>query len=83
MRVPSRLLLAVIIYAVLMTVLLVTRPAIMFDMNSRPKHWGAQISERVSIFAPAFAFPLLGLFSYYLAAVVELAGGLKVSTAGG
>lgn len=74
--IPSRFKVALCLYVVLVTLVFVTRPALMFDNQGRPKRWGAQISEHVSIFAPAFALPLLGLLSYYIATALELAVGL-------
>lgn len=71
----TRLQTAVALYLVFVVVLVLVRPALLFDAENRAKQWGARFTDRVSLFAPAFAFPFLGLVSYYAATALELAFG--------
>lgn len=64
---------AILVYLVFVFCLLAFRPSLLFDPARRAKALGAENSATVSLFAPAFAFPLLAFLSYYLAALTELA----------
>lgn len=71
----SRWLIAIAFYLAFTAVLLVWRPALMFRQDGAAKSWGAEMSENVSPFAPAFVLPFLAILSYYFAAVIQLASG--------
>lgn len=63
---------ALILYLVIIALLLITKPAMMFTPEDRPKQWGADTSDETSIFSPMFVFPLLGILSYYIGVWIEL-----------
>lgn len=44
----------------------------MFRIDGTPKNWGSVISDEISIFAPAFIFPLLALLCYVIATFIEM-----------
>lgn len=64
--------LAFILYVVAITLILVTKPSLMFRTDGAPKNWGSIIDENTSVFAPAFIFPLLAVLAYFVATTIEM-----------
>lgn len=71
----SRWQMATIMYVAFVAVLLLAKPAIMFDADGRPKQWGPQMSEDTSPFAIAFVLPFMAIALYYLATMIDFWGG--------
>jgi hypothetical protein len=63
---------ALVVYIVVMTAIVATKPALMFAADGSPKKWGSTIDEVTSPFAPAIVFPILGLLSYFFAVFIEM-----------
>ena len=59
-----RLLTVFVLYFAIVSVLLVTKPALMFDAEGKPKEFGLGLAIGRSIAAPSVVFPLLGLATY-------------------
>ena len=59
-----RLFTVFVIYFALIIALIVSRPAIMFDPEGKPKEFGLGLTIGRSIAAPCIVFPLLGLITY-------------------
>ena len=59
-----RLFTVLVIYTAIVTTLLITKPAIMFDTEGKPKEFGLGLTTGRSIAAPSIMFPLLGLLTY-------------------
>lgn len=68
-----RWLTALLVYVLIVAVIVLTKPALMFDAAGNPKIWGARNDETTSVFAPAFALPFLALLVYYFVCVANLA----------
>lgn len=66
---------ALFMYLVLVMVILMIRPALMFDMEKNAKSWGLDMERGVSMFSPMFIFPFLAIFCYYIASLIELTYG--------
>jgi len=60
------------IYTIVIAVILITRPALMFDAEGRPKPFGVGFSEGYSVFAPSVAIPFLAVFIYILVVWMKL-----------
>lgn len=67
---------AVIVYLFIVLLLLAFRPALLFKADKTAKIWAGRIDPNHSVFSPAFVFPLLGMLSFFLTAVAELAFGI-------
>lgn len=67
-----RLLLAITLYVIIVGTLVLTKPAIMFDAEGRPKPFGTGFHEGYSVFAPSVVFPLLAIVCYIIIAWLRL-----------
>jgi len=65
-----RWLLAILLYLLIVTILLITKPAALFADNMRIKRWSAQTTWDTSIFSPQFLFPFVGILCYYIVTVL-------------
>jgi hypothetical protein len=65
---------SILLYILTVFLIVTLRPALFFDAEGRAKTFGIGITENVSMFAPAFLFPFLGIFFYYVAVVIEAIG---------
>lgn len=66
---------AALLYIIFVGVVLLTKPAIMFDAEGEAKQWGAEMSEDTSPFAIAFVFPFMAIAIYYLATMIDFWSG--------
>lgn len=62
---------ATVLYVQIVLILLIVRPALMFDSNGNPKPFGVGMKEGKSVFAPAIVFPVLAFLCYVIASFVN------------
>ena len=55
---------AIVLYTIIIVLLIIARPASMFDPAGRPKPFGLGFSRGYSVFAPCTIFPILALLVY-------------------
>lgn len=67
-----RLFTAIILYLLIVGVLMLTKPALMFDQQGRPKPFGTGFQEGYSVFAPSIVFPILAILVYILVTWIRL-----------
>lgn len=69
-----RMIVAIILYTFVVLLLMAFKPSLMFDASGRAKHLGVGMTDSdMSIFAPAFAFPLIAVMSYLLSSITVFA----------
>lgn len=65
---------AIILYTFIVLLIMALKPSLMFDAQGKAKHLGVGMSDSdMSVFAPAFAFPLIAVMSYLLASITVFA----------
>lgn len=68
----TRWVVAIVLYIQIILILLVVKPALLFDSNGNPKDFGTGLKEGKSIFAPAFVFPLIALLCYIISTWINV-----------
>ena len=69
-----RMMVAIILYTFVVLLLMAFKPSLMFDSLGKAKHLGVGMTDSdMSVFAPAFAFPLLAIMSYLISSVTVFA----------
>jgi hypothetical protein len=63
---------AIAFYALFAVILLVWRPALMFDAAGSPKTWGPALTEETSPFSIMIVFPILGILCFYVACLLDV-----------
>lgn len=59
-----RLFTVLVIYFTIIAALIITKPALMFNPDGKPKEFGLGLTTGRSVAAPCIMFPLLGLITY-------------------
>lgn len=72
MMIINRWQLAILLYVMFISILLLIKPALMFTADGNIKQWSTENTESSSIFSPMIVFPILGFLSYYLGIWMEL-----------
>jgi hypothetical protein len=61
-----------LMYILVVSIIISTKPALMFQADGTPKKWGSVIDESTSVFALAFTLPLTAFICYFVAAMLEM-----------
>ena len=69
--ITNRWILAIILYIGLITIIVYTKPAMMFDAEKKAKVWGIGNDETEGMFSPMIVFPIIAILSYYSIALIE------------
>lgn len=65
-----RMMVAIILYTFIVLLLMAFKPSLMFDIAGRAKQLGVGMADTdMSVFAPAFAFPLIAVMSYLVTSI--------------
>ena len=68
----SRWIVALVLYTNIVLVLLVFKPALLFDAEGNSKPFGVGLREGQSVFAPAIVFPVIALICYLIASWIHV-----------
>jgi hypothetical protein len=63
---------ALVLYAVLVVILLLSRPAIMFTRDGKLKSWGVKNDDKTSMFSFGFVLVLSAVLFYILATWLDM-----------
>jgi hypothetical protein len=64
---------ALLLYAVIISILFLTKPALLFNNDGTFKKFSTGFTEGNSVFAVAVAFPLIAFICYIFASLFKLA----------
>jgi hypothetical protein len=67
-----RIIIAIVLYIVIITAIVLTKPSIMFNQKNEVKKWGIERNDDTSIFSPMIVFPIIAIICYYIASLIEL-----------
>ena len=73
MRIIPQWFVALILYAIIVTVLILLQPSLLFRPDGTVKQFGVGLVEGKSIFSAAIVFPLLGVLCYIFSSLFKLA----------
>lgn len=68
----TRLHVAVLLYALFILLLLLTKPSFMFTPDGHLKKWGMENDAETNMFAFGFVVPLMGILLYILATWMDM-----------
>lgn len=63
---------ALFLYLLIITLILLFKPPIFFTSDNQLKHWDIENTPETSVLAPAIVFPLLALICYYIAVWIDI-----------